>query len=241
MCNATDDSERERQHLDQLLGKRVDGLVVTARRADKRVPIGPLAHGLPVIYVFSQADDANSLSLLPDDEGGAVLGVEHLAAIGRRRIAHITGPEHFEAVRLRKRGYLSALTSAGLPQTAGFYLSGVWSEEWGRNAVARLFDGKKKRPDALFCGNDQIARGAADALRERGLAVPQDVAIVGFDNWEVMTLASRPPLTSVDMNLRALGREAGERLLEMIQGNRLRGVWRRPCSLVVRQSTVPGE
>ena len=68
--------------------------------------------------------------------------------------------------------------------------------------------------------------------------MPDDVAIVGFDNWEVMALAARPPLTSVDMNLRALGREAGERLLDMIGGKRVRGVWRRPCSLVVRQSTV---
>jgi LacI family transcriptional regulator len=238
MCNATDDPARERQHLDQLLGKRVDGLVVTARRADKRVPIGPLAHGLPVIYVFSQADDPNSLSLLPDDEGGAVLAVEHLASIGRRRIAHVTGPEHFEAVRLRKKGYLSALSAAGLPRVSGFYLPGIWSEAWGRDAIARLFDGGMAPPDALFCGNDQIARGAADALRERGLSVPSDVAIVGFDNWEVMALAARPPLTSVDMNLRLLGREAGDRLIDMIGGKRVRGVWRRPCSLVVRQSTV---
>src|SRR5439155_6700689 len=103
------------------------------------------------------------------------------------------------------------------------------------------FDGRKKRPDALFCGNDQIARGAADALRERGLSVPHDVAIVGFDNWEVMALASRPPLTSVDMNLRGLGREAGDRLIEMIHGKRVRGVQRRPSSLVVRQSTVVGD
>ena len=124
MCNATDDPERERQHLDQLLGKRIDGLVVTARRADKRAPIGPLAHSLPVIYVFSQADDPGALSLLPDDEGGAVLAVAHLAALGRKRIAHVTGPEHFEAVRLRRNGYRSALAEAGLPEIEGFYLSG---------------------------------------------------------------------------------------------------------------------
>lgn len=238
MCNATDDPTRERQHLDQLLGKRVDGLVVTARRADKRPPIGPFAHGLPVIYVFSQANDPDALSLLPDDEGGAVLAVEHLARLGRRRIAHITGPEHFEAVRLRKRGYYSALSAAGLPPVDGFYLSGVWSEAWGREAVARLFGVGASRPDALFCGNDQIARGAADALREKGLAVPSDVAIVGFDNWDVMTLAARPPLTSIDMNLKALGREAGDRLIDMISGKRVSGVQRRPCSLVVRQSSA---
>jgi LacI family transcriptional regulator, galactose operon repressor len=236
MCNATDDPARERRHLDQLLGKRIDGLVVTARRADTRPAIGPVVHGLPVVYVFTHADDPGALCLLPDDEGGAVLAVEHLAAIGRRRIAHVTGPEHFEAVRLRRQGWRAALAASGLPELPGFYLPGVWSESWGREAVGRLFDGLEV-PDALFCGNDQIARGAADALREHGTEVPAEVAIVGFDNWDVMTLASRPPLTSIDMNLSALGREAGERLLEMIDGAPTSGVRRRPCSLVVRQST----
>ena len=69
MCNATDDPARERQHLDQLMGKRVDGLVVSARRADKRLPIGPFAHGLPVVYVFSQADDPDALCLLAGRRG----------------------------------------------------------------------------------------------------------------------------------------------------------------------------
>jgi len=238
MCNATDDPARERQHLDQLMGKRIDGLVVTARRADKRPPVGPFAHGLPVVYVFSQADDPAALSLLPDDEGGAVLAVSHLASIGRRRIAHITGPEHFEAVRLRRNGYRTALARTGLSEIKGFYLSGVWSEAWGREAVIKLFAGRQ-RPDAIFCGNDQIARGASDMLREMELAVPGDVAIVGFDNWDVMTLAARPPLTSIDMNLKALGREAGDSLLAMVAGRKLTGVKRRPCSLVVRESTRP--
>jgi len=237
MCNATDDPERERQHLDQLLGKRVDGILVTSRRSDKRKPIDVPGHALPVIYVFSQTDDPDALCLLPDDEGGARLAVEHLVALGRKRIAHISGPANFEAVSLRRDGYLKALEAAGLPVISGYYLNGRWSEEWGRNAVAQLFDGNSEVPDALFCGNDQIARGAADALRERGISVPGDVAIVGFDNWEVMTTACRPPLTSVDMNLRALGREAGEQLIGMIAGNQSRGVLRLPCTLEVREST----
>ena len=98
-----------------------------------------------------------------------MLAVEHLAKLGRRRIAHITGPEHFEAVRLRRNGYFAALAAAGLPAIDGFYLRGVWSEAWGREAADRLFDSGAEPPDALFCGNDQIARGAADALRERGI------------------------------------------------------------------------
>ena len=237
MCNATDDPERERQHLDQLLGKRIDGLVVTARRADKRPPVGPLPPGLPVIYVFTQADDDSAMSLIPDDEGGARIGVKHLIETGCKRIAHVTGPLHFEAVQLRHRGYLAAIAEAGLTADPAHYLSGAWSEAWGRDAVARLFDGTATPPDGLFCGNDQIARGCVDALRERGIDVPGTVSVVGFDNWNVMTDSARPPLTSVDMNLSALGHEAGKLLVEMIGGETIRGIRRLPCTLVVRQST----
>lgn len=241
MCNATDDPARERQHLDQLLGKRIDGLLVTARRLDSRPPIAIPGKSMPVIYVFSQVDDPDALCLVPDDVGGAMLAVEHLAALGRKRIAHVSGPASFEAVRLRHQGYVQALAQAGLPSIDGYYLNGKWSEAWGRDAVAMLFDGKAAAPDAIFCGNDQIARGAADALRERGIAVPGAVALVGFDNWDVMTLAARPPLSSVDMNLRELGRTAGDRLIAMMAGARSKGVERLPCSLVVRQSSDPGQ
>ncbi|MBN9316973.1 MAG: LacI family DNA-binding transcriptional regulator [Devosia sp.] len=237
MCNATDDPERESQHLDQLLGKRIDGLVVTARRADKRPPVGPLPPGLPAIYVFTQADDDSALSLIPDDEGGARIAVRHLAEIGCQRIAHVTGPLRFEAVQLRHRGYLSAIAEAGLVANPSHYLAGAWSEAWGRDAVARLFDGQNEPPDGLFCGNDQIARGVVEALRERDIDVPGRVAVVGFDNWNVMTDAARPPLTSVDMNLSALGHEAGRLLIDMIGGKEIRGIRRLPCTLVVREST----
>jgi LacI family transcriptional regulator len=236
MCNATDDPVRERRHIDQLLGKRVDGLVVTARRADRRAPIEPAARGLPVVYVFSQVENPDALCLLPDDEGGARLAVSHLAALGRKKIAHITGPERFEAVRLREMGWRKALAKAGLKARVGDCRPGRWSEAWGRETTQDLFSRRRAAPDALFCGNDQIARGAVDALREMGLAVPDDVAVVGFDNWDVMVEAARPALTSVDMNLDALGREAGASLLEMMAGRKLAGVRRLPCSLVIRDS-----
>lgn len=190
-----------------------------------------------MLYVYSEADEGDVLSLVPDDEGGARLAVEHLLALGRRRIAHITGPEGFEAVRLRRRGYGEALAAAGHVPAVDHYLTGSWTEAWGREAVGQVFDGRTDAPDALFCGNDIIARGAADALRERNLAVPGDVAIVGFDNWGVMVTAARPPLTSIDMNLQALGREAGERLLSMIAGERSCGIRRLPCTLVIRESS----
>lgn len=231
MANATDDVEREKQHLNQLLAKQIDGLVVTSRRADRRPSIDIQGVGVPVIYVFSQGDEG-ALTFLPDDEGGARLATEHLIGKGRRRIAHITGPENFEAVRLRETGWRAALEAAGLQP--GALLCGPWSEAWGREAMASLL---QDPPDAVFCGNDQIARGVADSLREAGLRCPQDVALVGFDNWNVMVEACRPPLTSVDMNLSALGAEAGRQLAAMIKGARITGTHRLPCTLTIRESS----
>jgi len=236
MANATDDPMREARHVEQLVGKRVDGIIVTARRADSRTKLIVPGREMPMIYVFSRVEDPAAYCLLPDDEGGAMLAVEHLIGLGRRRIAHITGPERFEAVRLRRAGYSKALAAAGIKEIDGFYMPGTWAEGWGREAVTQLFRSKRGAPDAIFCGNDQIARGAADALRERGTAVPDAVSIVGFDNWVIMADATRPPLTSVDLNLKHLGREAGLRLLDMIAGKQLHGVRRLPCTLVIRES-----
>ena len=236
MCNATDDPEREARHVESLLGKRVDGIVVTGRRADRREPLAVAAPELPVVYVFTQTDAADALCLLPDDHGGAFLATEHLIRLGRKRIAHVTGPERFEAVRLRRAGFQDAHAKAGLEADSTLVLTGEWSEAWGRTALLRLFDGQRAAPDAIFCGNDQIARGTVDGLRERGVAVPEDVSVVGFDNWLVLAEAARPPLTTVDMNLKELGREAGRRLIELIAGERHSGVHRLPCSLVVRES-----
>ena len=236
MCNATDDPAREAAHIAQLMDKQVDGIIVTARRSDSRPAVHLSGLGIPVIHVFAHSDDDTGLTLLPDDKGGAVLAVEHLLQIGRRCIAHITGPRHFEAVQLRDAGYRASLAEAGIAPIEP--LHGIWTESWGRDAVAQLFGPGLANPDALFCGNDQIARGAADALREIGAKVPGDVAIVGFDNWVVMAEAARPPLTSIDMNLSGLGAEAGRCMAAMIGGSQQQGQRLRPCTLITRASTL---
>jgi LacI family transcriptional regulator len=234
LCNGGDDPQRERRHVEQLLAKRVDGIIVTARRTDPRPALAP-GRSLPLLYAFAQARDANGPCLLPDDLGGGRLAAQHLIGAGRRRIAHVTGPEDFEAVRHRREGYRQALRAAGLAEPARAVVSGPWSETWGREAVDALL---QRRPaiDAIFCGSDQIARGTADALRDRGVRVPDDIAIVGFDNWSIVAEATRPSLTTVDMNLHELGRQAGLRLLAMIDGRRQSGVVRLPCTLVRRDS-----
>jgi LacI family transcriptional regulator len=235
LCNAADDAKRERQHVEQLLMKRVDGIIVTARRADPRPPL-KVSHSVPVLYAFAQVRNSRALCLLPDDLGGGRLAGEHLIAAGRRRIAHVTGPEDFEAVRHRSAGFREALERNGLRWRKGEVMSGSWSEAWGRKAVDDLLS-RNSKVDAIFCGSDQIARGVVDALRDRDVKVPDDVAVVGFDNWQIIAAATRPPLTTIDMNLHELGRQAGLRLLDMIDGRKQQGgVIRLPCSVVVRES-----
>ena len=116
-----------------------------------------------------------------------------------------------------------------------------WSEVWGRSAAGLLTRrSPAERVDAVFCGSDQIARGVADGLRDAGMAVPDEIAIVGFDNWDVMVEGARPPLTTIDPNLTLLGQLAASRLLTAIDGGELgSGLVLQRCDLVIRQSSVP--
>ncbi|WP_406675400.1 LacI family DNA-binding transcriptional regulator [Nonomuraea sp. N2-4H] len=241
LCDGRGDPIREQYHVKTLLSRRVDGIIVTGRRTEARAPIGRDLP-VPVVYAFISSTDPADCSVVPDEEGGARKAVEHLMAIGRTRIAHITGPEHHHSARVRAAAAEERLAEAGLA-LAGAPLYGAWSEMWGRQAVGMLLASGTEF-DAVFCGSDQIARGVADALRAVGRRVPEDVALVGFDNWEVMAEASQPPLTSVDMNLDGLGRTAAEMLLAAINGKPSPGRHPRPCHLVVRESTtvplVPG-
>ena len=231
MCDTRDDPDRERRYIEMLTARRVDGLIVTGRRIEPR-PAVRADPSIPVVYAMTQPDDGGA-AVLPDDEGGGRLAAEHLLAIGRRRVAHITGPERFLAARLRARGFHAALAAAGV-EPRGAARFGEWSERWGREAAGQLL---ADRPDAIFCGSDQIARGVADTLRAVGRRIPEDVALVGFDNWAPMALGALPPLTSVDMRLEEVGQVAAGHLLAAIGGERSHGVHKVPCQLVVRESS----
>ncbi|MDX8450376.1 LacI family DNA-binding transcriptional regulator [Mesorhizobium captivum] len=234
LCNVEDDTRLGQLHVEAMLDKRVDGIIATGKRIDRHLPVDLSNLRVPVVYAFTQPDPG-AVGLVSDDAGGARLAVEHFCRLGRRRIAHVTGPASFAVVHARAEAYRDVLKEQGLPVSEP--LLGAWSEGWGHEAVAKLFEGRGERPDAVFCGNDQIARGVIDALRERGIGVPDDVGVIGFDNWEIVAEATRPPLTSVDMNLSTLGREAGLALLSLVGGQPAApGIRKLPCRLVVRQS-----
>lgn len=237
LCDARDDAIREEYHLKALLSRRVDGLIVVGSNTDPRTSLG---HDIPVpvVYAYAPSTDPEDCSVIPDNVNAGTLAVEHLVASGRRRIAQVSGDVRYSAAQDRALGAAAALAAAGL-EPVGPVRYGSWTEAWGRAATHAALDADPDI-DALLCASDQIARGALDALRDRGVTVPDQVAVMGFDNWEVMTAGARPRLTSVDMNFEMLGRRAAQHLVDAIAGNPARGVETMPVTVVVRGSTVRG-
>jgi len=237
LCDARGDAIREQHHLKALLNRRVDGIIVVGRQTDPRPSLG---HDLPVpvVYAYAPSDDPTDVSVTPDNVGGGRLAVEHLIATGRRRIAHISGDPTYAAAQDRAIGVREALADAGL-ELVGDVLFSEWSEHWGRDAAALLLS-QHPDIDGIFCASDQIARGALDTLRDLGKRVPEDIAVVGYDNWEVLATNSRPELTSIDANLQQLGRAAAMRIFEAIDGEAPEpAVDHLPVRLVIRGSTIP--
>jgi LacI family transcriptional regulator len=239
LCDGRGDPIREQHYVTELLNRRVDGIVVTGRRTDERPSLGRLP--IPVVYVLIRSAASQDLSVTYDDTQGTELAISHLVAVGRKQIAYVGGPERHQATRTRRDATDQALTAAGLTLRPTDVLIGEWSEAWGRAAAALVANRPRgQRVDGVFCASDQIARGVVDGMREAGIAVPEEISVVGFDNWDVMTEASRPPLTTVDPCLSKLGQFAATQLLNAIEGRELgSGTLLLPCELVVRDSSVP--
>lgn len=235
LADSRGDHIREAHYIRTLLTRRVDGIIVTGRSSGARASLGELP--IPVVYVLAPSNGPEDVSFVHDDEEGAALAIRHLLATGRRRIAHVTGPARHPGAIARARGTERTLAEAGEELAGGQVYFGEWSERWGREALAVLVRSGASF-DGIFCGSDQVARGCLDALREAGIRVPDQVGVVGVDNWNVMAEASRPQLTTVDLNLGELGRLAASALLGAFDGSPWPpGTHRVPCELVIRDST----
>ncbi|MFC7623369.1 LacI family DNA-binding transcriptional regulator [Microlunatus sp. GCM10028923] len=237
LATSRNDPVREAYHVRSLVARRVDGIIVAGRTTDARPRIDV---PIPVVYAFAPSSDPDDASVMPDDADGARRIVDHLLGIGRRKIVHVAGRPHQHSPRTRAEVTEQALRDAGL-EPAAPTLFGEWSESWGRRAVDQLLQGwRPGEPlpvDAISCGSDQIARGVCDRLRELELRVPDEIAVTGFDDWDVMALASRPPLTTIDLRLEYLGQRAAELLLDAIDGRPHHGTELTGMELVPRAST----
>ncbi len=228
LCNASGSPQELKRHVDLLLAKRVDGIIVTAAKTDTRDPLPLKKHDTPVVYVYTNVDDDNELCVLPDDFGAGALACRHLIDQGSQNIVQIAGPAYYLAVQQRHEGYRQEMSKEGLIVRAPEY--GSWTSAHGYRAMQSIL-ARYPEIDGVIAGNDLIGHGVLQALYEYGKSVPDNVAVIGFDNWQVITELCRPKLSSIDFCLTELGRVAGQCLIKKIDGHDLRGKIAVPCFL----------
>ncbi|WP_406436248.1 LacI family transcriptional regulator [Streptomyces sp. NBC_00631] len=236
-------SDRERERLAQYLAAhRVDGVLLVSVHADDPLPDLLSQLDIPAVISGPRSAEETLTSVDSDNYGGARSAVEHLLARGRRTIAHITGRLDVYGAQRRVDGYRDALRDAGRSADELLIEPGDFTEEGGRRAMARLLE-RESGLDAVFAGSDVMAAGARQVLRVAGRRIPEDVALVGYDDSAIARHMD-PPLTSVRQPIEEMGRAMIDLLLADIADRRpaaARGLERRhavlPTALVARASS----
>lgn len=195
--------------------KRIDGLILSDLRVDNGALPELSSEDFPIV-LLDNLPSVQLCSVSFDNRGGARKAVAHLIAAGHRRIALVAhAPTAFRGVAERLGGYQDALAEAGIPFDEELVRQGDYSPESGYAAASALLR-LPETPTALFVTNDELAFGALQAIQERGLRVPDDVAVAGFDDHPLARFAS-PPLTTVRLPFEEMGRQAGALLLGRIR------------------------
>lgn len=215
---------------------RVDGLIVMSPHADQDFLALNLPETLAAVLVHSATELPGRARFQVDNHGGALAMTRHLAAAGRRRVAHIAGPAGNHEAAERLRGYHAALK----PGQAGLVAEGDFSEASGWSAARRLLQARP-RPDAIFAANDMMAIGCLAALAEAGLRVPEDVAVAGFDDVPIARYVA-PALTTVRVPIATLGASALDAVAKAVEhpGADAGSTTVLPVELVVRRSCGAG-
>jgi LacI family transcriptional regulator len=207
-------------------------------------PMQPLLdlheQGVPVVLINTLGSHFDLPSVEADHYGGALAAVRHLLGLGHRRIVSLAGPMSYPCCQDRQRGYEEALAEAGVPVEAALTAQSGFHPPTARERVRELLD-RADRPTAVFAHNDSTAYAAMEAADDRGLRVPEDVSVIGFDDIP-SSAHVRPALTTIAQPFEAMGKEAARMLLAAIapadEDDPPAGV-RLPTSLIVRASTGP--
>jgi LacI family transcriptional regulator len=223
----------EKKCVDLLLSRRVDGMIVfTGRLPDETLM--QVARRVPTVVTGRQLSGPGLFSLNFANVEAARMATRHLIELGHRRIVHILGPREHADARERKEGYRRALKEAGIAYDASLVVQGDFSEAGGLKAVSHLMESRADF-SAIFAANDQTAYGAALGLYRRNLRVPDDVAVVGFDDLPGSQY-SIPPLTTIRQPVYQLGELGARAVLAMLRGEAPEGELPPPL-LVTREST----
>ncbi|MFJ9427085.1 LacI family DNA-binding transcriptional regulator [Streptomyces sp. NPDC101249] len=229
-----DRAERD-QLTDTVAARRVDGVLLVSVHARDQLPAMLEEMGLPTVLA-GRRDAGERLSYVDSDNaGGAAAAVRHLLGRGRGRIATITGPLDMDVGRSRLEGWRAAHEEAGAAAAAELVEAGDFTEEGGGRAMRLLLE---RRPDldAVFAASDLMAVGALAELRRQGRRVPDDVAVIGFED-SILARHTDPPLTTVRQPVEELGRTMARILTDITRHGAPRQQMTLPTELVVRDST----
>lgn len=225
--------EEEIARIRLLLARKIDGIIVVSGRIGSEA-IGQFAAHCPIVATARKVGAARAHGFRLDHEHGAWLAVSHLAELGHRRIAFIAGPADHEDAQARLAGYRRALADAGIGFDPALVVAGDFHEAAGMAALERLLAAGAQF-SAIFAANDLSAYGARLGLYRKGIRVPEDISLVGFDDLPASAYTT-PPLTTVRQPLYAMGRIATGALLQLINGEPVDAELP-PLELVVRETT----
>ncbi|GAA5000617.1 LacI family DNA-binding transcriptional regulator [Actinopolymorpha pittospori] len=224
--------------LDRLLGHTVDGVVLTTTLIGSPLPHELARHSIPFVYLSRKVDEPKADSCVVDNIGGAELVGCKLLDLGHQRIGAIFGPERTSTSRDREAGFRGALADAGFALPSRMVRRGTYDYETGRTLMLELLD-EHPRPTAVFCANDVLALGGYNAAFARGVAVPEQLTVIGFDDismasWDVFQL------TTVRHDLGTMTQNAGRLLAERIhEPDRPVRCLVTPAELVPRRTHAP--
>lgn len=218
MGNNENDPQREVEYFNMLRDGHADGMILMTGKlpADASGQVFDISK-LPVVVALELIEGSALPHVQIDNHAAARSAIDHLVALGHRRIAHITGPMPEIMSSLRRDGYRAAMKDAGLPVMSGYEVLGDYSLQSGEACTAELF-ALPEPPTAIFAANDEMAFGAIHALRRLGRDVPGDVSVVGFDDL-YLSKAFYPPLTTISQPRMHVGRTAMTLLLDMLAGD----------------------
>jgi LacI family transcriptional regulator len=240
LCNTELDTQRELFYVDVLSKKQVDGIIFVAA-GDQVDSLDFLrSRNMPVVMIDRNLPNVEVDAVLTDNRLGGYLATRHLLELGHTRIACISGPSSITPSAERMIGYRRALEEAGLSYDEGLVLRGDYHAQSGMEITHSIL-AMKPRPTAIFALNDLMALGALRAAAEAGCSVPQNLAVVGYDDLELAQYTN-PPLTTIAQPKKEVGAQAIHLLVDRIaRKDRAPSRLVLPPELIVRRSTQPVE
>jgi LacI family transcriptional regulator len=234
LSSSARDAESFERLVDELVGhRRVDGLLVMNPYADERYQLIP--KNIPLVFVGARSRGESTCSVCLDDESVAYKATRYLVECGHERIGMVTGPMAEDCSMDRMVGFKKALDEANLPYLPELVIEGDWSASSGHAALMQL-SANKDLPGAIFVQNDRMAMGLLRAARERNIAIPEELSIIGVDDMP-LTQHYAPPLTTMRQDMPRIGLEAARILIHTIEGNQTQQCQLKlQAELVVRQS-----